>query len=481
MLLITGRPGSGKTSLLTALAQVVQGPRLFVAYRPEEASSPDSGDSMASKPSISLLLVDPEPGEPGAVNPGETVLTDLGPAAPVLPSTAGPTPPEILAAIRKMVAQGGGTLFVDSWDRSTEQAFIEGHDQARVQQLQGSLGGMREWLSSIPVHAAIALLEDPDPQLQSLADAVVHLGWEEEEGGRLRVASVPKLKGRPLADSRFLFTLVGGRFQCPPLPRPGFRAPVGPPDPDPELGAASLWPGSAAFARAFGRLATHSLTGFELAPEMPHRVVEALAFPFAAHVLRSGGRVLWIPSPQSPPSTLLGELSRFVPPDWVRERLRILSAAGSDKALTDLREVVLPIRMSATEGKEPRPATAAPVGPAFPEAHRFLRDTGEGKPSLFLLSFDGLLAVASVGGLTYRPSEFPLIMGAYVRLPNFHGVGFGRSDEPLTVAALPSTDTHLKLRLRHGQIVLFGARPKTNAHLLYWTDPEGRYSLLPIT
>jgi hypothetical protein len=250
------------------------------------------------------------------------------------------------------------------------------------------------------------------------------------------------------------------------------------PDPQPENPAS--WPGSSAFASAFGRFRDHALTGFEMSPLLPHRLMDIFALPAASHVLRAGGRVLWVPSPQTTPSAICTELLRFVAHDWIRERLRILSASGADRGLGDLQGVVLPVRMATGSAGDPRATTAPAVGPAFPEAHRFLRDGVAGPPSLFVLSFDGLQALASVIGVAYQAALFPIILSAYVRLPRFHGLGFGRSDDPLAMAALPSAETHLRIREHCGRAIVFGVRPETQGFILDWTEDEGRYTLLPM-
>ena len=89
-------------------------------------------------------------------------------------------------------------------------------------------------------------------------------------------------------------------------------------------------------------------------------------------------------------------------------------------------------------------------------------------------------ALSAVAGITLNPSSFPYVVGAYQRLPRFHGVGFGRSDHPITKVMAAAVDTHIRIAERYGRSVLFGVRPRTNPYLLDWTEGRGPYSLIPV-
>jgi energy-coupling factor transporter ATP-binding protein EcfA2 len=481
LLLIRGPRGSGKSSLITALNRALKGPRVLVVYRskrPQEASG--SGPANWSS-AMSFVLVDS--GGEAASDPfsvgAKAALS--APGKLVAPGDDDSIPRPIIDAVERLLAKGGGYLLVDSWDQASEDSLLEHDTGAGPVMATGSVRGLRERMGKSPIRMVIAMRTEPQPGLEEVSDGIVELGWEEPENCRLRVASIPWIVGKPLPDAHFIYSLQDGRFYCPPRLRPDFRAPVGPPAPDPSPVQGSQWPGSAAYADAFGRLRDNSLTAFEMSPFLPPRMMDVMALPAAAQTLLSGGRVLWIPSPQSTPGILCEELLRFVPRDWVLERMRILSASGPDRTLGDLQGIIMTVRIEVGTGNDLRAATAVPVAPAFPDARRFLHDAVEGTPTLFVLSWDGLRAVAAVGGVTYRVPLFPLILGAYERLSHFHGLGFGRNDDPLSAAAFSSVATHLKMEQKHGRTVIWGVRPQTPAYMLDWSDPEGRYALLPVS
>jgi hypothetical protein len=371
-------------------------------------------------------------------------------------------------------------MFVDVWDRHIETTFDVHPGQGGVVEFVATTRMLRNLLSMLQLHVIFCAPYPLEPELQSLADGVVELGWEDQDGCRIRVASIPNLKWTSLGESRFGFTFSNGEFYCPPRTSSAFFPPIGPPAPDPEPAEGTLWPGSVDFAQAFGRLRDHSVTAFEMPAALSQEYMDVIALPVAAHALLSGGRVMWIPSPQISPSFVCDELVRFVPRDGVRDRFRILSATGSDPALGDLKGVVLPVRMEVGEGNDLHGATAAPTPPSLLDVYHFLQQGRPDRPSLFVVSLDGLNAVAAVSGLHLRPELIPVTLATYMQLPKFHSLGFGRTGDPFMQASLLSAKTHLKFQHRFGRTLIFGARPETPGYMLEWTDREGRYSLLPM-
>jgi hypothetical protein len=480
VLLVTGQPGTGKSSLVAALRRRLGGPWLLLAYRDVPSAPAGSLGSGDPGTGASLLLLEPERTPPGDGAPGATAPPTSVASSPA-PALKGNGLPESLRnAVGRLAATENGRIVVDRWDRETEARLGEGGARAAPVEVSAGAHWLRDLLGTPPVHAVVSLPGEPDPYLQTLADGIIDLGWEDQDGCRIRVASVAQLKWKPLRESRFTFSLADGHFFCPPRLPAGFRVPLGAPAPDPGPVEGAQWPGSEAFATAFGRLRDRTMTGVEMSPALSLRYMDVLALPAAAHALRSGGRVLWLPAPQDPPSIVYNELTRLVPVEWVRERLRILSGSAYDPSAEGLRGVVLTPRVQAAEDSErgsPAPGGAAPY---FPEAHQFLRQGSAAVPSLFVLSLDGLRALASLKGVSYQPSVFPLVLAGYLRLPRFHGMGFGRSDDPLAQAALPSVEIHLRMQQRCGRTVIFGVRPETPGYLLDWTEPAGRYSLVPM-
>ena len=481
VLLITGSFGIGKTSLLTALRRGLNGPWMMVAYRRNSPTAAGPALSEGSGPPVSLLLLDPEGTAQSGTSPGGAPPPYSLAFSPTADQAVGDNaPPPVLAAFGRLEARGRAYLFVDAWDRHIEAAFAGEAPRGAAVEFVATSRTLRNLLGRLRVHVIFCVPDQVDSELQMLADGVVELGWEDQDGCRIRVASVPIMRWTPLGESRFGFTLSNGKFCCPPRRSSAFSPRLGPPAPDPEPVEGTLWPGSVDFAQAFGRLRDHSITAFEMPPALSQEYMDVIALPAAAHVLLSGGRVMWVPSPQISPSYVCDELVRFVPRGEVIERFRILSASGSDPGLGDLKGVALPVRLAVAEGHNLHPATAAPVPPTILDAHQFLQQGRSDRPSLFVLSLDGLNAVASVSGIRFRPELVPFMLATYMQLPKFHGLGFGRTGDPLFQASILSMKTHLKFQHRFGRTLIFGARPETQVYMLQWTDEEGRYSLLPM-
>ncbi len=480
LLIVKGPPGSGKSSLLRALVPRLGGPVVLVAYRVvPSAGSPDRSGA-PDPPAVSLLIVDPgrPPGtERPDVDRTSSIALPLGPAGA---TSFASMPAPLKDALARLTTAGGGCVVVDSWDRANEEALRRGvSDGAAVSQLVAPTDLLRELLGRVPVHVVLALFGEPDPQVESLADGIVELSTERVEDVLLRTLRLAKLRGSAALPSR-LFSVANGHFYST-LPRgTGFRPPIGPAEVDPASESAGLWPGSSDFASAFGRLREHGLTAFELGEEIPDRLFDPLVAPMVATALRGGGRVVWVPPGSSSAAHLVTGLERFVSRELLAQNFRVLSAGGPEPNLRDIRSVVLPLRRGAHDGGDTRSADAPPLAPMFPEAHAFLRDARGNGPVLFVLSIDGLRALAMVAQVNYNESTLPHIVASYARLPRFHGIGFGRARDPFTQALLPSVDTYLKIRQAHGDAVVFGIRPPTPAYLLDWTRPDGRYSLVPI-
>ena len=120
------------------------------------------------------------------------------------------------------------------------------------------------------------------------------------------------------------------------------------------------------------------------------------------------------------------------------------------------------------------------VGPLFPESFRFLQATREGRPSLYVIHIDGVRALASIAGVPLNPDSYPMIVSGYTRLPRFHGLGFGRADDPVIKVLAGAVDTNIQIEERYGRTVLLGVRPRTNPFILDWIGETGRYTLIPM-
>lgn len=480
-LLIMGAPGTGKSTLLQSLIPLVRAPPLFVAYRAETADPArsiftDSGDAV-----LSLFIVDPETESPEGPRdrgsePGHSVSF-----APVAAQSGAGVPATLSDAGARLATAGGGCVFVDSWDPASEAMFLtHGGGREHASTVEVQLGVLRKALGRLRIRMVLVATGDPGSELLSMADGIVDLGWETADGFSLRVASVPKLQRIPVPQPRYLFALDRGAFYCPPQHAPGFHPPVGPPDADPSPVVGMIFPGSQAFVDAFGRLRVHGITGLGISPHIPSNLADVFLIPMVAHTLKSGGRVVWFPPLASGPSQICAQLAPFVPADFIRERLRIVTAGTGDPGLGDLRTVALPVRRESGETRGVRSSTSSPTAPIFPDAYDFLLRNPADRTSLVGISLDGFKALAAVAGIALDPATFFLRISAYQRLSGRHAVSFGAASDPLMQAMMPIMDSYIRIEEKYGRTVLLGERPRTSPYILDWTDPSGGYKLVPV-
>jgi hypothetical protein len=481
VLMVRGPLGSGKSTLLRTLVEHLPGPFLFVAYRLAVESS-DSPGPESDGAEVSLFLVDRD----RATGTEKSDPHDRGTMplsfAPAGAGAQDPLPTLLQTAIGRLVEGGGGCVVVDSLDRSTEPAFHAATSgREGPPPMRATMGSLRELLRQLPIHAVVALAAGPNPGVEPIADGIVELDSEPIDGTRLRVLNIVKLRDSVLPGTHFLYSLAGGRFYTPPAHRPEYDGPGASVEPDPADEVGTTWPGSSVYAKAFGRLRSHALTALELDPETPHQVADILIAPIVCSVVRSGGRVVWIPAGLSSPAHIGALLSECLPVQSLAQNVRVLSASAQDPALGELAPMVLPARGDGVRGSRgPRMKDPDPGSPLFPEAYRFLREQRTDGPRLFVLSLDGLRALSAVTGAVYHADTVSLIVSTYARLGRFHGIGFGVGDSPLMKAMLPAVDVHLRIHERYGWSVLVGMRPRTPPYLLDWGEPGGRYSLVPV-
>ena len=471
VLLIRGAPGSGRSTLVRAVVQRLPGPILYVAYR--------AGVGTGASLEITLTILDPTrtpEGAAGAERSPPTVPLSFAPTG----STPSETfPPPLKEAIDRLVASGGGWVVADTWDRAAEEAFRAiASPAATVSRMTSPMTFLRESLGRLPLPSIVVIGEDPDPQVDAISDGVVVLRSEPIGDAQVRVLSIAAMRGAAKPDTHFLYSLGGGKFYTPTAHRPGFVGPAGPAEPEPNVESGTVWPGSAAYAAAFGRLRHHALTLLELDRSTSFDLADVLLVPMVVSVVRAGGRVVWVPPGLASPAKVGASLARFLPEEAISQGVRVLSGSPHDSA-GQLRTIGIGPGRGRDPGA-PDSRSEDPSAPAFPAAYQFLRDRRGDGPALFLLSVEGLNSLAKVAGTTYDPATFPLVISTYARLRGFHGVGYGGGESPLVKEMVPAVDVHVRIHQRYGRALLVGVRPPTPAYLLDWTDSSGRYSLVPL-
>jgi hypothetical protein len=478
VLLIRGPAGTGKSTLSVELLKRLQG-HLILVSPAGEGIDDRLAEFVRRNPATQILHVTMTGNRQSKTPSGGLAPGHVLAAGPFGEQRDGDRPPWVETILGQLSSTGHTYIVVDHWtSRATGAAGGAPSGEAPSRTDEREIQALRSALEGTATHLIIVAESAPSAPVVSGVDGLIETGFEPTPNGRIRLLTLRKLRGVPIATPEYPYSLAEGRFRCAmPLP-PNFQPPIGPPDPSPFERDGFLWPGSTAFAKVFGWLRLGAITSIELGQAIPDYFAPAITTPLLAHTLLVGGRAVVVPMPTRLPEEVVSTLLQWVPSTTLKRNLRILSAGGSE-ADPLLKKILFALRPN--ESKRASTTAAARVTPAFDDVVRFLRETEPGKPALYLLCFDGLRAVAAVTGIEYDPATFPIIVARYAQLPGFHGVAVARVGDPLAVTIQDHAETFLHADSRHGRLFLSGVRPETVLHGLSWGEGAAHYRLIPMS
>ncbi|HYA10484.1 MAG TPA: gas vesicle protein GvpD P-loop domain-containing protein [Thermoplasmata archaeon] len=472
-LLIRGPAGSGKTTLGIALLENFPGRRILVSSRVaqdelvREFPRLSNGGAVKVVDGSHLRHTLPEI---------RTVLQGAGRV--ILDAEKDPTvrglwlPSPVREAVEQLGTGENALVVIDSWD-----ALVERYLGSRLGATHGLPDRaelertLLDLMSRGPVFLALILEEATPTALDYLVNGVLETGWEGVDGRAERWVRLRKLRGVRIDSAQYPFSLEGGRFHCiTPISveGPSFLARA---EPDPSPVPGTIWPGSADYALAFGRLALHRLTLIErdfTVPEVATRLVVSTA---VAHTLEQGGRVGEMLPPSVLPEEFYRSYSRILPVSEFVRQVRFLTVAHTPELPDELRPAILPPLDRNAVGTEPR----------SPELARFLTETPPDRPALLLSWLSGLRAISSAtGGSTYTPETLPGVALRYLMGAPLHAIFVGPESDPLTVALRSMASVRIRLQQRHGRVFVFGEQPVTPGFVLTEGDEQVSYRLLRI-
>lgn len=491
-LCIRGAPGTGKTTLALEIAD-------FLGVRAVVASSVPRPILLEQFPWISssrspmievLDLSGPDNNGHAEAPPREWTGGRVGPVGQG-PTGGGPCPSvqRMLRRIFQTEDSAPKMLVIDSWEGCL-QGLIgprapEPTDPIACGDVERTFLG--EALARGPQVVIVAERDGPGP-LDYVTDGALLLSSSEFEGREERWLSLGKLRGTRLENSSYPFTLEGGRFRTLlPLPmRPRRADPWGEDAPDPEPTEASLWPGSSAFARWFGRLLPARCTLLEADSETPESVLWAIVSPMARATLRGGGRVVVRPPPSLSGVEVWEDLSRAASTGALASQLRIASPRPHPLPPGSPENVFFgPVDRLRTFLSEPEATTMSSRDILWREIADFLRyDRPEAGHHLVLAFPDtGLGLEGEASGRAVDP---------FLSLPSDEEraeAGYGvvlimRMEDPNVVRLRARCTTHLLVRTFRGRLFLYGVRPWTPLLIPAPSEASGEgaepYGLLPV-
>ena len=474
-LVIRGPPGSGKTTLAVALVESFQGHRLFVSSR---VSRDDLtlGFPLLQTVNGHLEVIDAS----RIREPVRKVATVIARARQALVNGATNSvdverflwlPSPLQEAWSRLPVDAPAIVVIDSWD-----ALIESYlgvppaageepvpDRMEVERL------LLDQMSESKAHVILVLERAEPTHLEYLVNGVVTTRGEMNDERLERWLQISKLRYLRVDNATYPFTLEGGRFEAITPTLQVLPPSLGVFDPDPEPNSRSLWPGSRAFAQAFGRLPFQRQTLVECDDSVPEVGPSSLVLPAATSTLKSGGRVLIIPPPGLPAEEVFTVFAARGSPDQLRDNLRIIQTNP--------------------QGAPTAPDTPSIVDPPSPDEAKqrtfweFLRATAAGTRPMLIISYAEGLEMLQPG--REPGNNFSAVASApreYLRSTRIHTMVIARSSDPSLSTLRRLASLHIQLRDRVGRVFVYGVQPHTPGFVLIQQGggAEGGYGLLRV-
>ena len=307
----------------------------------------------------------------------------------------------------------------------------------------------------------VYVLETPDPLLDYLGDGVIYLSSDNTTGRRIRLLDILKLRGCEIRQSRYVYSLLGGRvrtFEYSRYTKPGRpKQLTALPDPD----DSHVSSGNKDLDEMMeGGLRKGTITLIELSPGVPAAASSAIENAIICNFAAQNRGVAWVPTKKTGSEAARDELLGFLKQESFDKNVRILEPhgpAGEPKSYA----ITL-------EGDDVR------VDMKWQDVQYSLRNTSP--PLLAVMGFDSLESI-------YGPTVLDGMMDFLTSLLNSDGI--------LVATVTPSVKstsrlsdlahTHLRIDKISGVTVVRGEEPYTAPHAM--TDPaEGdfRPKLVPI-
>lgn len=302
-ILVKGLPGAGKTTLALELLHM-HGKGLYVSTRVSEEKLEQQYPHVKGLIEKGKLIeVAPEKG---------AKFEDLrfGRAVDIVES--------VLQAITKLKEP---LIILDSWD-----AFAKELDLKERLRVEKSLVGMAE------ANKTKLVFISEEPHLTTtdyLADAIVTLKDEELEGRRIRRIEWNKLRGLPIPQKSYLFTLHEGRFRMFPTVLAIRPAEIKPKKFKPIRHTKTHYSlGSPDLNALLGLVERGTVALLEVGKGVSRKLYYPLSDSIVLNFLSQGGCALVIPSGTTSPYLVKDHVSEYLPKKRVEDGLRVGTYEG---------------------------------------------------------------------------------------------------------------------------------------------------------
>ena len=486
-MLIRGSPGSGKSTLCLALLDAAQGERILVSNRFSGRELHREFPCLGNNGSQGIQIVDTS-------SPDAFLAQSVRAAARSAEIVSGSAqerkaideflllPPAIQEAWSQIPVDRPALVVVDSWDALVEQYLggyhsngSNGLDRAEIERM------LLRRMSRTHAHLVLVLERREETHLDYLVNGVVVAERDSAHDRLERWLRIPKLRGIRVANASYPYTVEGAKFQCIEPIRQYSELQPGHFDPEPDPVPGHLWPGSQAFAEAFGRLPVGKTSLFETDEEFPDSIVQLMLGAAIGSAMSRGGHVLIVPSPSLSAEEIWASIVVSVPKGRAAETLRVVDVTGQlerhvKSTRPDLSAVIVP-----TQSLVPRDPASAPDDN---EISRFLRGgVKDGFPSLAIAYLSGLKSLASTLKIPLTPEvieTFPASVQSSLGTSRMHVVAVGGPDDTFFESLRSLAAIHVKMRMRLGRAFLYGRKPWTPGFVLTDATNGGPYGLLRV-
>jgi KaiC/GvpD/RAD55 family RecA-like ATPase len=486
-MLIRGPPGSGKSTLGLALLEAASGTRVLLTNRVSSAELAREFPWLGENGSTAIQVVDASEMEislHGISNAAAQATIAYEPGSHEKESLSEflTLPPPVQEAYSRLPSDGPSTLVVDSWDALVEHFLgrrsrhaVIGLDRAELERM------LLRWMARSPTHLILVLETEAQTQLDYLVNGVVVTRREQVNDRLERWLFLPKLRGIRIGNASYPYTVEGAKFQCIEPLRPYSKISRGQVEPESDPLPGFMWPGSRSFAEAFGRLPVGGLTLLELGEDVPEEVVQHLLYPAKVHALRTGGRVLVIPSSALSADDIWGPIEEARLPGHLSDVFRVLDVSGQlERGLRGGSKTRLASLISLRSMPAPDPAR----DPDDNEISRWLKGgVVGGPPGLVTMSGSGVesLAIAMKTPITAEvAASLPASLRATLGQNHLHLIAIIRSQSTLLAPVRSLASIHIRLLDRQGRVLIYGLKPWTPGFVLTESANSGPYEMLRI-
>jgi KaiC/GvpD/RAD55 family RecA-like ATPase len=287
-----------------------------------------------------------------------------------------------------------------------------------------------------------------------LVDGIVELLRTEESGRIIREIVVHKLGGTPIEQHRYLFSLVGGKFNhVPPYVEPDYaksKTPKPKKDPDPDT-----YSYGSILDEVFGGIPKGTTLTIEYQENVPYSAIRLITIPLAINFLNMGRSCLYIPLLGANPKQVVDIFKPHVSTEALTQRLRVASAPRQGN-----------------KNDEPFfQIERKPVADSHLDVSRVVEE-------LKSKSKDGKALV--VDGISLLENMFSSDIERLVESLADRVIRTQR-DGDLTVFMLPSrsrllsqvlsmTQTHIKLWIKDRSVIMAGEKPITDTYTIWPHD-----------